>query len=225
MNRIFRRLAIAGGPPRDRGETILLTLVGLGCAAASSLAFFMHVFGLVRMPFFVNFFGMPAIVLMLIVGLYSWQRRLPFWLRFRAGVLAGALGLVAYDLSRIIIYQSHIFNYYPFHAIPRLGALITGLNASATASVYAGWLYHTWNGFSFAIIYALVAGPARWGWGVAWAMILETGMLLSYPTFLQVRADASFIGISLFGHLIYGTVIGKTVRRAATPRVSGVVRP
>jgi len=221
---IIELLRAAGGPPRARRETVLLTLVGLGCAFASSAAFFLHVFGWVRMPFFVNFFGMPAIVLMLIVGLYSWQRRLPFWRRFRAGLLAGALGLVAYDVGRYSIYKSGIFNYDPFHAIPKLGALITGQPAAAQVSLYAGWTYHFWNGFSFAIIYALIAGPAGWGWGVAWAMILETVMLITYPTFLQVKADAPFLVISLFGHFCYGTVLGLTVRRAAAESITQAVR-
>jgi hypothetical protein len=212
---IIAALRAAGGPPRARWETILLTSAGLACASLSSAAFFLHEFGWVRMPFLVNFFGMPAIVLMLVVGLYSWQRRLPFWLRLRAGWLAGTLGLIAYDSIRYSIYKSGFLGYDPFHAIPKLGSLITGQPASAAASVYAGWLYHTWNGYSFAIIYALAIGPAAWGWGVAWAMILETGMLLSYPTFLDVRVDAPFLAISIIGHLAYGTVLGLTVRSAA----------
>ena len=212
---LLARLRAAGGPPRPRWETAVLTVAGLLCAFASSAAFFLHVWGVLRMPFFVNFFGMPLIALMLIVGLYSWQRRLPFWRRLRAGLLAGALGIVAYDLSRYAIYRSGLFDFYPFHAIPMLGALVTGLAPAARASLVAGWVYHLWNGFSFAVIYALVAGPRAWGWGVAWAMILEVLMLLSYPTYLSIQANASFIVISLFGHLLYGTVIGHTVRRAA----------
>ena len=61
--------------------------------------------------------------------------------------------------------------------------------SEASAAIFAGWLYHFWNGFNFAIIYALVAGPRRWYWGVAWAMMLEIGMLLSYPTFLKRLED------------------------------------
>jgi hypothetical protein len=156
-------------------------------------------------------------VLMLIVGLYSWQRRLPFWRRLRAGILAGVTGLIAYDVVRFIIYKLKIFNFDPFHVIPLLGSLITGLPPEHPSSVYVGWTYHIWNGFSYAIIYALVAGPANWYWGIAWAMILETMMLLSYPTFLQVQMAAPFIAISFFGHLCYGTAIGLTVRRFAAP--------
>ena len=208
-------LQVAGGPARPRWETRLLTAVGLLCGFASSIAFFLHVFGWVRMPFFVNFFGMPAIILMLVVGLYSWQRRLPFWRRLRAGLLAGALAVAAYDLIRYTVYKSAILSYYPFHAIPKLGALMTGQSPEASASLVAGWIYHFWNGFSFAIIYALALGPVRWGWGVLWAMLLEIGMVLSYPTFLDVVFSAPFLAISWIGHIAYGTVLGLVVRRAA----------
>lgn len=170
------------------------------------------------MPFFVNFVGMPAIILMMIIGLYSWQRRLPFWRRFRAGVIAGFLGLIAYDLVRLTIYKSGIIPWFPFHAIPRLGSLMTGEPPEARASIIAGWLYHVWNGFSFAIIYALVAGPATWFWGLAWAMMLEIGMLMSYPTFLAVKDDWRFRTVSIIGHIAYGIVIGLTVRRLARER-------
>jgi hypothetical protein len=165
------------------------------------------------MPFFVNFIGMPLIILMMIVGLYSWQRRLPFWIRLRAGIIAGLLGLIAYDVVRFGIYQSGVIEFYPFHALPRLGSLITGVPPEATPAIFAGWLYHIWNGFNFAIIYALVAGAAMWYWGVAWAMLLEIGMLATYPTFLAVRDDWAFRTVSLIGHIVYGITIGVTVRR------------
>lgn len=196
-----------------RSETAALTAVGLVCALASSAAFFLHVLGWIRMPFFVNFAGLPLVVLMLVIGLYSWQRRLPFWRRFSAGLVAGVTGLAAYDTIRFIVYRSGLLDYYPFHAIPILGSLITGRPPSEASSVFAGWLYHAWNGFSFAIIYALVAGPARWIWGVAWAMILEAGMLLSYPSFLDIQASAAFIGVSLVGHGAYGAAVGLTVQQ------------
>jgi hypothetical protein len=220
----FRRLDAAGGPPRARNEQFILTSVGLLCAFASSAAFFLHHLGWVRMPFFVNFFGMPAIVLMLVLCLYSWQRRLPFWQRLRAGLIAGTIGLVAYDLIRFLIYKSGFMGYDPFHVIPKLGALITGLTPEAPSSIYAGWGYHIWNGYSFAVIYALAIGPIAWGWGVAWALILETAMLISYPSLMSVKFDAPFIIISFVGHIVYGTILGLTVRRFA-PDVSTMAVP
>lgn len=217
LREILRVLDAAGGPARPASETRLLWTFALLAASASTTAFFLHVWGYVQMPFFVNFFGLPAIMVMMTVGLYSWYRRLPFWRRLRSGIIAGALGLVAYDVIRIAVYQSKVLAYDPFHAVPRLGALITGQPATAPASWYAGWIYHFWNGFSFAIIYALVAGPVAWGWGVAWAMMLEIGMLLTYPTFLDVQLAAPFIGVSWIGHMAYGTVLGRTVKRLAVP--------
>ena len=152
---------------------------------------------------------------MMILGLYSWQRRLPFWRRLRAGLLAGVVGLIAYDLIRYSVYRSEILAYDPFHAIPRLGALITGQPSTTDASFYAGWVYHYWNGFSFAITYALILGPVRWMWGVGWAMMLEAGMLLTYPTFLDVQLSLPFLGVSWIGHIAYGTAIGKVVEKYA----------
>lgn len=200
------------GAPRQ-SETLALAGVSLACAFAASAAFFLHVLGWIRMPFFINFVGLPAIILMLALGLYAWNRHLPFWRRFRAGLAAGAAGLIAYDVVRFVVYRSKLLDYYPFHAIPVLGSLITERPATESISVFAGWLYHVWNGFSFAIIYALIAGPAGWIWGIAWAMVLEIGMLLTYPSFLAVQASVPFVTISIIGHLFYGAALGLTVRR------------
>jgi len=205
--------------PRN-AENLALTTVGLACAATSSAAFFLHFQGWIRMPFFVNFFGLPAIILMLVVGLYSWNRRLPFWKRFYAGIVAGVIGLIAYDLIRYAIYRSGLLNYHPYHAIPILGSLITGQPATVESSLIAGWLYHFWNGFNFAIIYALMAGPASWQWGLLWAMFLEIGMLLSYPSLLAIKASAAFVGVSLIGHGAYGLAVGITVNRLTRNGVS-----
>jgi len=196
---------------RPRVEAVALTIVGLACAFASSVAFWLHMFGLVPMPFSINFVGRPAIVLMLIVGLFAWRRQLSFWKRFRAGIVDGTTGLIAYDGVRWAIYSSHLLDFYPFQTHRVFGYLITGQPAGTDAAAWAGWLYHFWNGFSFATVYALVAGPARWYWGLAWAMLLEAAMLLTYPTFLDIKLNAAFVGISLIGHAAYGIALGVTV--------------
>jgi len=196
-------------------ETLALTSVSLICAGASSAAFFLHVLDWLRMPFFINFVGLPLIVILLAIGIYAWNHHLKFWRRIRAGIAAGAAGLAAYDLVRYLVYRSKVLDYDPFHAIPILGSLITGEPAITSSAVFAGWLYHLWNGFSFAVIYVLIAGPARWLWGVGWAMILEIGMLLTYPSFLAIQASVPFIAISIIGHAAYGAAIGITSRRLA----------
>jgi hypothetical protein len=198
---------------RARIETLALTTVGLACALASSAAFWLHMLGFVRMPFFVNFVGMPSIILMLIVAVFSWHQQLSFWKRFRAGAAAGAVALLAYDGIRFGIYGLNVLEFYPFQTHRVFGSMITGQPPTTHASAITGWLYHFWNGFSFAIIYALIAGPAAWYWGVAWAMILEVAMLFTYPTLLDITMTAAFIGMSLIGHTAYGVALGLTVRR------------
>jgi hypothetical protein len=196
-----------------RTETLALTVVGLACALVSSAAFWLHMLGWVKMPFFVNVIGWPSIVLMLIMGLFSWQRKLSFWKRFRAGIVGGAAALLAYDGIRFGIYSLNIFEFYPFQSHRIFGYLITGQPASSQAAAISGWLYHFWNGFSFAVIYALIAGPARWYWGWVWAMVLETAMLFTYPTLLDIGLNAGFVAVSLIGHTAFGVALGLTVSR------------
>jgi hypothetical protein len=202
---------------RARQENLALTLVGLACALVSSAAFWLHMLGLVRMPFFVSVVGWPSILLMLIIGLFSWQRDLSFWKRFRAGLLGGAAALLAYDGIRFGVYALGLFDFYPFQTHRIFGFLITGQPATSQAAAVAGWLYHFWNGFSFALIYALVAGPARWYWGWVWAMALEVAMLFTYPSLLDIRMGIPFVAISLIGHTAYGVALGVTVSRLVKP--------
>ena len=105
---------------------LALTAVGVACALASSAAFWLHMLGLVQMPFFINVIGLPSIILMLILGLFSWQRDLSFWKRFRAGIAAGALALLAYDGIRFCIYVANLLDFYPFQTHRIFGYLITG---------------------------------------------------------------------------------------------------
>ncbi len=194
-------------------ENLALTGVGLACAATTSVAFFLHFLGWLRMPFTINFIGIPSIILMLLIGLYSWNRALPFWIRLSAGIVAGACGLLVYDVTRYAIYRFYLVDYDPFHAIPMLGSLITDEPATTRLSFIAGWLYHFWNGFGFAIIYALMAGSASWKWALVWAMFLEIGVLLSYPSLLAIQATVPFVAVSLIGHGGYGLAVGLTVNR------------
>ena len=199
--------------PESRAERLALLVAGLACALASSAAFWLHMLNLVRMPYFINFVGYPAIVLMLVLGVYSWKHELSFWHRLRAGLVGGAAGLLAYDGIRFGVYSLHLFEFYPFVTHRIFGYLITGEPLESTASAIAGWTYHFWNGFSFAIIYALIAGGARWYWGLAWAMILEVAMLFTYPTYLDINFNLGFVLLSLVGHGAYGIALGLTVSR------------
>ncbi len=194
-------------------EWLALTGIGLFCALVSSAAFWLHMLGWIPMPFFVSVVGMPSIILLLILGLFSWQRELSFWYRFRAGIAGGAAALLAYDLVRLALYATILNGFYPYQTHRIFGYLITGQPPQSEAAAIAGWSYHFWNGFSFALIYALIAGGAKWYWGWAWAMILELAMLITYPTMLSIQMSGSFLAISLIGHTAFGVALGLTVSR------------
>jgi hypothetical protein len=202
-------------PERGRREGLVLTAVGLACALVSSAAFWLHMLGLVPMPFFVNVVGGPSIILMLILGLFSWQRDVSFWSRLRAGLAGGVVALAAYDLIRLTIFTLWLHDYFPYQTHRIFGYLITGQPPESQAALIWGWAYHFWNGMSFAVIYALIAGSARWYWGWAWAMILEIAMLFTYPTMLQIKFTSGFLGVSLIGHTAFGIALGLMVSRLA----------
>ncbi|HET6213422.1 MAG TPA: hypothetical protein VFE14_11190, partial [Micromonosporaceae bacterium] len=101
------------------------------------------------------------------------------------------------------------------------GQFMTG--ASGPGSAAAGWAYHVSNGWTFGIAYAVVAGPARWWWGIAWAMLLELAMLLVYPVLFQIRYVEPFIAVSVTGHVLYGSVLGLWCRRYAVRWRRGAV--
>src|SRR4051812_3499682 len=101
--------------------------------------------GWIAMPYFINVVGWPSIVIILILGLFSWQRQLSFWKRLRAGMLGGAAALLAYDSIRYVLYTT-LLDFYPFQSHRIFGQLITGQPFSSDAAAMAGWLYHFWNG-------------------------------------------------------------------------------
>ena len=49
--------------------------------------------------------------------------------------------------------------------------------------------------------------------GIAWGLFLEALQLTFYPGWLQLRSIGEFVQVSVFGHLIYGAVLGALTRR------------
>jgi hypothetical protein len=109
----------------------------------------------------------------------------------------------------------------PFYSIYIFGSLITTKPADATVTAVAGWIYHISNGVTFAIMYTLIAGPARWWFGLLWGLLLESAMLIIYPssTILRPPALAPFIVVSLISHAVYGATVGAVSQRHALARV------
>jgi len=192
-----------------------LTLLVLGCTAAGIGAFLLDVAGIVAMPWTISFVSLPALVVVVAIGVWA-QRvaRQPFFNRLAVGVIAGFIATLAYDGVRLAIQETAPLDYDGFRSINIFGSLILSKPETALDARIAGWTYHFWNGISFGVMYALVAGPARWYWGLAWGMALEMMMIGIYPVAFAIqRSDPAFLAISMTGHAAYGAVLGLLAER------------
>ena len=209
----MRARVLGGG--LERLTDPALTLLVLGCTAAGIGAFLLDVAGIVAMPWTISFVSLPALVVVVAIGVWA-QRvaRQPFFSRLAVGVAAGFIATLAYDGVRWAIQETAPLDYDGFRSISIFGSLILSKPETALDARIAGWTYHFWNGVSFGVMYALVAGPARWYWGLAWGMALEMMMIGIYPVAFAIqRSDPAFLAISMTGHAAYGAVLGLLAER------------
>ena len=58
---------------------------------------------------------------------------------------------------------------------------------------------------------------SRWLWGVAMAVGLELGMLLTpYPNVFGIPLTATFVGATLAAHVVFGVVMGLSAQWLAS---------
>lgn len=202
----------AAGRVGLRRREIVLGAILAGTSGAAVLA---EAFGLARMSFTVPFFVLPASSLL--VGVVLARRGLYGRLHhFSTLLLVGAgWGLVAtlgYDAVRPVLVGALGLAFDPYRAIGIFGALITGLPAGDAIAGAVGWLYHFWNGISFAIVFALARPSGGVLPGLAWALGLQVLMMAAYPSLLQARLDdPGFLATGIVGHSIWGIVLGSGV--------------
>jgi hypothetical protein len=211
---------------QSRKTSAGLRLAAIVCASLSLVALVAHVFGTLPMDFFLTFFGVPAAMLLLILGVVA--RRLDeaaFVTDLVVGLIGGFVATVAYDAFRLVINVTHLFDYNGFVAIYIFGSWITEQPVSSLEAGIAGWIYHFWNGLSFGVCYALTFGNRHWVWGLGYGMFMEACMLGLFPIFLQVSNQAHFIVVSMLGHMVYGTVLGLVAQRHARGLTGGRVVP
>lgn len=190
---------------------------GMACFAASlsGAAVLSHAAGWLRMPFFITCISLPATLLVVALSLRS-RGRADRWLAQRvwAGCWIGLLATLAYDVTRLFIQVSGIYAFYPFRIIVPLGVLITGRAEFDPLAIVAGWTFHFWNGVNFAMMYVLALGRGRLALAIAWALLLEVMMLLSYPPLFDIsRWNIGFVATSMIGHVAYGIVLGLCAER------------
>jgi hypothetical protein len=203
-------------PAASSGRDLPLLLITLAAAGSSIAAFLLHAAGWVRMPYGAVLVTLPGMILLMAIGV--WTKRTDrdvFLNRLGVGAAAGALGLAAYDGIRALVQWALPIGFNGFRAIELFGQFMTGLPASDPRSLAAGWAYHVSNGLTFAIAYAVVAGPARWWWGLAWGMVLETATVLVYPAVFRIGTIPGFVAVSMVGHAAYGAAVGLVSERRA----------
>ena len=192
-------------------------LMGVGLASTSGLAILLHTFGPVPLRFAAPFIALPAMIIL--VGSVLLRRRLYERLHAFASVTlsGGIYGLAAtlvYDLVRPAIKWIAGYQFNPFRAMPVFGMLITGLPQTDPLAIAIGWIYHFWNGISFAIMFALVRPQGGAILGMLWGLGLQGLMMFTYPHLLQLRLETpGFMMMGIIGHAFWGLVLGYSLRR------------
>lgn len=153
-----------------------------------------------------------------IIGTFIWrkasgQQQGSLKTRFKVGLISGIFATLAYDLSRYLLVTLTPMTVWPFEAFMVFGQAFIGEEVRGPGVFLLGVIYHVINGLTFAIAYTFAfAHKGVWA-GLAWALTLEVLMLTIYPGWLQIDQIGQFVGMSFFGHVFYGLVLGYTARK------------
>lgn len=202
---------------------VVVFLLG-GTSVASLLAW---VYGLGSFQAWFLAVSVPGQVVLAALALWAVRRDDLVELRvlLLAGFLGGLVGTLGYDLARVPFVLAGLRVLAP---IDSYGVLAAGAFESSQWTGLLGWAYHVANGIGFGLAYAMLAPRRHWGWGVAWAMLLETVTVVSpFASQYALRTDEGFrlvpIAIAYAAHVPYGLAIGLAVQRPQ--RWADAVRP
>lgn len=220
--RAEQRISRLPSPAINAAKDVPLLILAVVAALSSIAALLLQWANWVRMPFTVTFVAMPGTLLLLCITVWAGRTdRDLLFNRLTTGLVAGALGLIAYDLMRLFVQAALPLGFDAFFSMRAFGTLMTGRAPGTTTALVSGWVYHVSNGLSFGIIYSLLAGPARWYWGLVWGLILEVAMLVVYPAVFNPSPRSGFVIVSIVGHAAFGSVIGVWCMRHARPALRG----
>ena len=136
-----------------------------------------------------------------------------------AGVIAGLVATVCYDIVKAALSQVDPSPYNPFEATRVFGTLLLGEGAPEAALQAAGIGLHLLNGTAFGVAFTVLFGregrltmPSALLFGIAWGLFLELFQITLYPGWLDIRAYREFATISALSHVVYGATLGLTGR-------------
>jgi hypothetical protein len=190
----------------------LIALVGLPLTTGAALIAYI-VFAIPLPAAAVVFGAAGATTWLLVIPAMTSEQREWIQARAAAGFRAGILGIAAYDLTRYGVVAVASLSFQPFHVFARFGEAIFGPGITEPAASAAGAGFHVANGLGFAIAFALAVPAPTIRLGIAWALCLESLMLLMYPGWLGVSLTGELLPVSIVGHLAFGSVLGAATRR------------
>lgn len=190
---------------------VLRLICALACIPSGG-ALLAKMYGLASMQAVTLWLFLPCAIGL--VAVWTWGRRggpAEVANALAIGALGGLMGTFGYDLIRVPFLLAGLRVFAPIEAY---GVWIAGAAQSSVWTLITGWAYHFSNGITFGVMYALVARGRHWGWGVAWAMLLETIALFSpFGPIFNLSSNPTAIGIAYLGHVAYGIPLGLLVQR------------
>ncbi|MCB0994499.1 MAG: hypothetical protein KDB21_05375 [Acidimicrobiales bacterium] len=197
----------------DRPRRLRWVVAGLGLTSVVPLLAWVCGLG----PFHVWFLAVaaPGQVALAGIGVFvrSGRRRPEVRTALVLGVVAGLVGTIGYDLFRV----PFVFGggYRLLSPIESYGVLALDAETSSGWTAVAGWAYHFANGIGFGIAYMAVAARRHWGWGVLWAMVLESGSVFTpFASSYNLWGHPDAIVIAYAAHVPYGLALGLIGMRA-----------
>lgn len=190
---------------------VRLAVALLGVASVLSLLAWVYEIAAFRTFFLLV--SLPLTLLLVGIGVAAGRRNWWWWREAMvAGALGGLLGTFGYDIFRIPFLLA---GFQVLAPIDSYGVLLLDETTSTAWTGLAGWSYHFLNGVGFGVTYAVVAKGRHWGWGVLWALVLETATILTpFADSYALRGQWVPISIAYAAHIPYGMAIGMTVQRA-----------
>lgn len=192
----------------------LLARLAVGAlGTASVLSLLAWVYDLAPFREFFVLVSLPLTLVLVGIGVVVARRHMWWWREAMvAGALGGLLGTFGYDIFRIPFLLA---GFQVLAPIDSYGVLLLDETTSTAWTGLAGWSYHFLNGIGFGVAYGVVAKGRHWGWGVLWALVLETATIVTpFADSYGLRGQWVPISIAYAAHIPYGFAIGKTVQHA-----------
>lgn len=163
--------------------------------------------------------GAAAVVAMIAVSHMGRDERRRLRSVVIAGVGAGLVATICYDVAKTALSQVDPSPYNPFEATRVFGILLLGDSVPEEALQAAGITLHLLNGTAFGVAFTVLFGregrlspAAALLFGIGWGLFLELFQITLYPGWLDIRAYREFATISALSHVVYGATLGITGR-------------